>query len=64
MKKTTKKKLVLAKETVRGLTHNLERAVGGESDLNSCDHLVSCIYLTCGRQMCDMQETLYPTCVA
>lgn len=62
MKKTTKKKLVLAKETVRGLTDNLERAVGA-SDLNSCDHYFSCIFLTCGPQMCDMPVTGYPACV-
>lgn len=44
MKKTTKKKLVLAKETVMALQENLDRVAGGAT--TSRDEIATCH--TCG----------------
>ena len=42
MKKTTKKKLVLAKETVMALQQNLEQVVGGATTTRGDATCVSC----------------------
>jgi hypothetical protein len=53
MKKKTKK-LVLAKETVRGLTNHLEM-VRGASAYGDC-------YPTQGNHPCEVVDTQHPTC--
>ena len=59
MKKKTVKKLMLAKETLRGLTDDLEQAVGAypTETVGSCG-CYSFVFA------CDPQETAHPTCVA
>jgi len=61
MKKKTKK-LVLSRETVRGLTVDLGR-VGGAND----DSMFSCIMRSCvvsDCYVCDAPETVHPPCTA
>ncbi len=70
MKKKTTKKLVLSKETLRGLTDDLRRVKGGEISILSCnytcnytcDGYASCPVSVC--YVCEVPETTYPTCIA
>lgn len=65
MKKKTVKKLVLSKETVRGLTDDLRRVGGGWTNFScvpSCNNVYSCVISQC--RICDAQETAEPGCIA
>ena len=69
MKKKTTKKLVLSKETLRGLTDDLRRVRGATADYihscvntcnYTCDDYFSCPASVC--HVCDVPVTTDPAC--